>query len=57
MTKRRDVVKRLMDARFVSNSGANHETFVKSNRITRVARHREISDAMCKAIYKQAGIK
>jgi mRNA interferase HicA len=57
MTKRRDIVKKLKDAGFESIGGTNHETFVKGDKKTRVARHREIQDLMAKEIYKQAGLQ
>lgn len=58
MTKRRDVVKLLVENGFVSQGGAKHEMFVHPDgRMTMVARHREIADEMFKIIKKQAGLK
>lgn len=57
MTKRRDVVKRLLDAGFVSQGGTNHEKFVHPDgRVTVVPRHREIGEATARSIYRQAGL-
>jgi mRNA interferase HicA len=57
MTKRRDIVQELKRNGFKSIGGTNHETFVKGNKITRVARHNEIDDVMYKVIMKQAGLR
>lgn len=57
MTKRRKLVKELLDAGFVSKGGTNHEVFVKPGFRTEVPRHREIKDRMADIIRKQAGLK
>lgn len=58
MTKRRDLVKELIDAGFESHGGTNHEKFNhKDGRKTVVPRHREIPDQMARIIRKQAGIE
>lgn len=51
MTKRRDVVSKLLRAGFVSKGGTNHEVFVHSDgRHTTVPRHKEIREATAKSI-------
>jgi hypothetical protein len=57
MTKRRDIVRELKRAGFVSLGGKKHETFVKGNKMTRVARHSEIDDTMYRVIMRQAGLR
>lgn len=57
MVKRRDLVKELLQAGFVSKGGTNHETFTKEGYRTEVPRHKEINELLAKAIRKQAGLK
>lgn len=57
MVKRRDLVRELLAAGFVSKGGANHEVFTKSGHRTEVPRHREIGERLADAIRKQAGLK
>ncbi len=57
MTKRRDLVKELLDADLRSIGGTNHEVFVKPGFRTSVPYHREINDRLADEIRKQAGIK
>lgn len=57
MTKRRVLVKELLDAGFSSVGGKRHEVFVKPGFRTEVPRHREIKDQMADIIRKQAGLK
>lgn len=57
MTKRRKLVKELLDAGFVSRGGRSHEVFVKPGFRTEVPRHREIKNQMADVIRKQAGLK
>lgn len=58
MTKRRDAVKALLDAGFVSDGGTKHETFVHPDgRMTRLPRHAEINELLWKQIKKQARIE
>ena len=56
MTKRRDLVRELLMAGFVSVGGANHEVFVKPGFRTAVPRHREIPECTVRHIRKQAGL-
>lgn len=56
MVKRRELIKELTEAGFVSNGGTNHEVFQKPGYRTVVPRHREISDTLAKEIRKQAGL-
>lgn len=57
MTKRRDLVKEILDAGLKSIGGTNHEVFVKPGFRTAVPYHREISENLANEIRKQAGIK
>lgn len=57
MTKRRDIVRLLEKNGFVNIGGRNHDVFVKTGFRTAVPRHREIDDALCDRILKQAGLK
>ena len=58
MTKRRDIIKALEAAGFISKGGANHEKWVHNDgRFTLVGRHREIPLPTARAIAKQAKIK
>lgn len=57
MTKRRDLVKEILDAGLKSIGGTNHEIFVKPGFRTSVPYHREINEKLADEIRKQAGIK
>lgn len=57
MTKRRDLVRELLEAGFVSVGGTNHEVFVKPGFRTVVPRHREIPEPTARRIRKEAGLK
>ena len=57
MVKRRDLVKELLQAGFVSKGGTDHETFAKPGYRTEVPRHRETNEILAKQIRKQAGMK
>ena len=57
MVKRRDLVRELLAAGFVSKGGANHEVFTKPGYRTEVPRYREIGERLANAIRKQAGLK
>lgn len=57
MVKRRDLVKELTDAGFVSKGGTKHEEFRKPGFITRVPRHKEIPEDTARMIRKQAGLR
>lgn len=57
MVKRRDLVKELLAAGFVSKGGVNHEVFTKPGYRTEVPRHREVGERLADAIRKQAGLR
>ena len=57
MTKRKDLVRELLDAGFRSVGGTNHEVFVKPGFRTAVPRHREIPERTVHLIRKQAGLR
>ncbi len=57
MVKRRDLVRELLAAGFVSKGGANHEASTKPGYRTEVPRHREIGERLADAMRKQAGLK
>ncbi len=57
MTKRRDLVKEVLNAGLTSIGGTKHEAFVKPGYRTSIPYHREIDDDLAKEIRKQAGIK
>jgi predicted RNA binding protein YcfA (HicA-like mRNA interferase family) len=58
MTKRRDIIKALEEAGFISKGGANHEKWLHGDgRFTLVGRHRDIPLPTARAIAKQAKIK
>jgi predicted RNA binding protein YcfA (HicA-like mRNA interferase family) len=56
MVKRRDVVKELTKAGFVSRGGKKHEKFTDGTRITEVPRHAEVDDYTYRSIRRQAGL-
>lgn len=58
MTKRRDIIKVLEEAGFISKGGSKHEKWLHADgRFTLVGRHRDIPSATARAIAKQAKIK
>ncbi|WP_165171794.1 type II toxin-antitoxin system HicA family toxin [Adlercreutzia sp. ZJ242] len=57
MVKRRDLVRELTEAGFVSRGGRNHEVFVKPGYRTVVPYHRELREVTAGEIRKQAGLK
>ena len=57
MTKRRVLVKQLLDNGFYANGGTNHEHFTNGDVTVMVKRHREIPDEIAKKILRQAGIR
>ena len=57
MTQRRELVKRLLEAGYISDGGTNHEHFIKGGRTVLVPRHREIPDQTAKRILGQAGLR
>lgn len=52
--KRRELVKRLLEAGYSPDGGTNHEHYKKDKVTVMVPRHREIPDQMARAILKQA---
>ena len=56
--KRKDVLKKLADAGFIFEEGANHTKAYDSQGIYRAAigRHTEISERIVKKIEKQTGV-
>lgn len=57
MTQRRELVKRLLEAGYISDGGTNHEHFIKGDKTVLVPRHREIPDQTAKRILRQAGLR
>jgi predicted RNA binding protein YcfA (HicA-like mRNA interferase family) len=57
MTKRRDLVRQLIEAGFWSTGGTKHEHFTNGTVTVMVKRHREFDEATTKRILRQAGIR
>ena len=55
--QRRELVRILKAAGFVSKGGTNHEKFYKDGRMVLVKRHREIEDQIAKRILREAGLR
>ncbi len=55
--QRRELVRLLVAAGFVSMGGTKHEKFSNGRRIVLVKRHREIHDQEAIAILRQAGLR
>ena len=55
--KRRELVRKLLDAGFVSDGGTKHEHFRKGKVTVMIPRHREITDQMARVMLRQAGIR
>lgn len=55
--QRRELVRMLIAAGFVSKGGTKHETFKRGEEMVRVKRHREIEDETAKRILKKAGLR
>ena len=55
--QRRELVRILREAGFVSKGGAKHEAFTNGSVTVRVKRHREIDDQIAKRILRQAGLR
>lgn len=53
--QRRELVRILEEAGFISKGGTNHEKFVKGDKLVLVKRHREIEDQIAKRILKTGG--
>jgi|GEM_PF-276306 len=57
MTKRRDLVRLLIQAGFEPSGGTNHECFRHPDgRVAYVPRHREIGEALAMKIKREAGL-
>ncbi len=57
MTKRRDLVRILIEGGFYSIGGTKHEHFTNGKVTVLVKRHREIPDEIASKILRQAGLK
>ena len=55
--QRRELVRILEEAGFISRGGTNHGKFVKGDELVLVKRHREIEDQIAKRILRQAGLR
>lgn len=55
--QRRELVRILKAAGFVSKNGGNHEIFTNGKVMVPVKRHREIEDQIAKRILRQAGLR
>ncbi len=56
--KQRDLIKLLEKNGFVLHSnGANHDKYVRGSETEMIPRHREINEALAKAIIKRRGLK
>ena len=53
--QRRELIRILEEAGFISKGGTNHEKFVKGDKLVLVKRHRE--DQIAKRILRQAGLR
>lgn len=54
--RRRELVRRLLDAGFEPRGGTKHEKFVKGKLTIMVKRHAEIDDTTAKKVLRQAGL-
>lgn len=56
--KRKDLVKKLMDAGFVlSSHGGNHDIYRRGSDKEEIPRHREINEILARAILRKWGLK
>lgn len=55
--QRRELVRILKAAGFISKGGTNHEKFYKGGKTVLVKRHREIEDQIAKRILREAGLR
>lgn len=55
--QRRELIRILEEAGFISKGGTNHEKFVKGDKLVLVKRHREIEDQIANRILRQAGLR
>lgn len=54
--QRRELVKILLEAGFISRGGTKHEKFTKGDITVKVGRHREVPGETAKRILKCAGL-
>ena len=54
--QRRELIRILEEAGFISKGSTNHEKFVKGDKLVLVKRHREI-EQIAKRILRQAGLR
>lgn len=54
---RRELVKALLEAGFVSVGGTKHERFRRGRTVVQVKRHAEIDEVTAKRILRQAGLR
>ena len=57
MTKRRVLIRELLDDGWTMSEGANHTKFRKGNKTVVVPRHNEIKESTADAIRRQAGLR
>lgn len=57
MTKRRDLVRQLIEGGFWPDGGTNHEHFTNGKVTVMVKKHKEIPDEIAKKILRQAGLR
>ena len=55
--QRRELIRILEEAGFISKGGTNHEKFVKGDKLVLVKRHREIEEQIAKRILRQPGLR
>jgi predicted RNA binding protein YcfA (HicA-like mRNA interferase family) len=55
--QRRELIRILEEAGFISKGSTNHEKFVKGDKLVLVKRHREIEEQIAKRILRQAGLR
>lgn len=55
--QRRELVKMLLRAGFVSRGGSKHELFTRGRTRVLVKRHREIEDQVALRILREAGLR
>lgn len=55
--KRRELIKKLEDAGFIFyRHGANHDIYIKGDKIEEIPRHKEINENLAKAILRKYGL-
>lgn len=55
--QRRELIRILEEAGFISKGSTNHEKFVKGDKLVLVKRHREIEGQIAKRILREAGLR